>query len=106
MSDIEKGLVHLQKVLNDINIILGGLLKELREKEESTKETIITKEFLLDLVISTPGSTANELALMVGADREKLRKTLYSLLHAKKIVNSGKKICEITNHEAYCWWPK
>ena|SRR3990172_11813065 len=74
--------------------------------EAMTTGNTITSDTVIDLVRQNPGSTANELGNMVGDTTDKIRKLLYSLLKQKKVIQSGSKICDITNHEAVCWWVK
>jgi predicted HTH transcriptional regulator len=65
-----------------------------------------TPELILTVMKSNDGCTHSEIAEAMGADREFVRKRLYTLLKQKKVVNSGRKICNVTNAEAYCWWIK
>ena len=97
ISDLVNVYERLDQLMYDVKKIHDKLLKE---------NVSVTSVLILDLVTSNPGSTANELAEMVGAEREKVRKLLYGLMKQKKVVNSGHKICDVTNNETYCWYPK
>jgi len=93
-SQLEQVAYNLKKLHTDMLI---------SKVDEVTK---VNAALLLTLVTDNAGHTANELAGMVGADKEAVRKLLYSLAKKKLVVNSGHKICEVTNNETYCWYPK
>lgn len=96
----------LKITINDLHNIIKQLTEVIEKLELSDEFTMLTNDLVINLVRDNPGSTANELAKMVGDTTDRTRKLLYSLMAKKKVIQSGRKICDVTNHEALCWWVK
>ena len=97
ISELESIYEKLEQLSYDVKRIHDKLVRE---------DIDINTTMVLDLVTNNPGCTGNELGNMLGDTKDRVRKTLYSLRRQKRIIDSGTKICDITNHEASCWFVK
>lgn len=103
MKSIDSEFYEIYSELENVTMKMAKLYKRICD---TVMETEANASSVLTGLRSNDGCTASELAAAMGADKEKVRKILYSLQDQKKVVSSGRKICDVTTAEALCWWLK
>jgi CRP-like cAMP-binding protein len=72
---------------------------------EATGTAISQRERCLMAAYDKPGSTAGEIAMVVGLDRHTVSKRLPELRERNLICNGTSRLCQVRDTLMMTWWP-